>query len=74
MGAPPDVSGLYFHAGRRRAGELFGDLLHPRSVHITLLPYRAHLEEVRLAEHSSEYRELQKRAGFIFPKFSSSPR
>jgi protein-S-isoprenylcysteine O-methyltransferase Ste14 len=39
------------------------------SIHMALLLYRAHLEEVRLSEHSAEYREYMKRAGFIFPKF-----
>jgi protein-S-isoprenylcysteine O-methyltransferase Ste14 len=38
------------------------------SMHIALLLYRAHLEEVRLSEHSAEYRQYTKRTGFIFPK------
>jgi protein-S-isoprenylcysteine O-methyltransferase Ste14 len=38
-------------------------------IHFGLLLYRAHLEEVRLSEHSAEYREYMKRAGFIFPRF-----
>ncbi|HLZ55255.1 MAG TPA: methyltransferase [Verrucomicrobiae bacterium] len=38
------------------------------SIHIALLLYRAHLEEVRLSEHSPEYREYMKRTGFIFPR------
>jgi protein-S-isoprenylcysteine O-methyltransferase Ste14 len=37
--------------------------------HISLLVYRAHLEETQLSKHSSEYREYIKRTGFIFPKF-----
>ena len=37
-------------------------------IHIGLLLYRARLEETRLAEHSAEYREYMKRAGFIFPR------
>ena len=37
-------------------------------IHITLLLYRAHLEEVRLSEHSVEYREYMKHTGFIFPR------
>lgn len=37
-------------------------------IHIGLLLYRAHLEEVRLSEHSAEYREYMKRTGFIFPR------
>jgi protein-S-isoprenylcysteine O-methyltransferase Ste14 len=38
-------------------------------IHIVLLLYRARLEEKRLAESSAEYRDYQKRTGFIFPKF-----
>jgi protein-S-isoprenylcysteine O-methyltransferase Ste14 len=38
-------------------------------VHIALMVYRARLEETRLAEFSPEYREYQKRTGFLFPKF-----
>lgn len=41
-------------------------------IHIFLLLYRAHLEETRLSEHSAEYREYMKRAGFIFPKLRRS--
>jgi protein-S-isoprenylcysteine O-methyltransferase Ste14 len=37
-------------------------------IHIALVVYRAQLEEKRLAESSVEYREYQKRTGFIFPK------
>ena len=37
-------------------------------IHIGLLLYRARLEETRLAEHSAEYREYMKRAGFLFPR------
>jgi len=37
-------------------------------IHMVLLLYRAHLEEVRLSEHSAEYREYMKRTGFIFPR------
>jgi protein-S-isoprenylcysteine O-methyltransferase Ste14 len=40
------------------------------AMHISLLLYRAYLEETQLAEHSAEYRENMKRTGFIFPKFS----
>ncbi|HTY88015.1 MAG TPA: isoprenylcysteine carboxylmethyltransferase family protein [Candidatus Acidoferrum sp.] len=36
--------------------------------HVGLLVCRAWLEEARLADHSLEYREYQKTAGFIFPK------
>jgi protein-S-isoprenylcysteine O-methyltransferase Ste14 len=41
-------------------------------IHIALLLYRARLEELRLSEHSTEYREYRKRTGFIFPKFRRS--
>jgi protein-S-isoprenylcysteine O-methyltransferase Ste14 len=37
-------------------------------IHIALLLYRARLEEARLSEYSAEYREYQKRTGFVFPK------
>lgn len=37
-------------------------------IQIALVVYRAQLEEKRLAESSVEYREYQKRTGFIFPK------
>jgi protein-S-isoprenylcysteine O-methyltransferase Ste14 len=40
------------------------------AIHISLLLYRAHLEEAQLSEYSTEYREYMKRTGFIFPKFS----
>ncbi len=40
------------------------------ATHISLLLYRARLEETRLAEHSGEYQEYMKRTGLIFPKFS----
>jgi protein-S-isoprenylcysteine O-methyltransferase Ste14 len=43
------------------------------AMHISLLLYRAHLEETQLAEHSPEYRENMKRTGFIFPKFRRPP-
>jgi len=36
--------------------------------HVTLLLYRARLEESQLAQHSGEYREIMKRTGFIFPR------
>jgi len=39
------------------------------AIHISLLLYRARLEEANLAEHSNEYREYMKRTGFIFPRF-----
>ncbi|HVU38862.1 MAG TPA: isoprenylcysteine carboxylmethyltransferase family protein [Opitutales bacterium] len=38
------------------------------TIHIALFIYRARLEEARLAEHSAEYRDHQRRTGFIFPK------
>lgn len=38
-------------------------------IQILLLIYRARLEEERLCENSSEYREYTKRVGFLFPKF-----
>ena len=37
-------------------------------IHIALLLYRAHLEEVRLSQYSAEYREYTRRTGFIFPR------
>ena len=40
-------------------------------IHISLMLYRAHLEETQLAVHSVEYQEHMKRTGFIFPKFRS---
>jgi protein-S-isoprenylcysteine O-methyltransferase Ste14 len=42
-------------------------------IHIALLLYRARLEEVRLSEHSAEYREYMKRTGFILPKLRRPP-
>jgi protein-S-isoprenylcysteine O-methyltransferase Ste14 len=39
------------------------------AMHISLLLYRAHLEETQLAAHSAEYREYINHSGFIFPKF-----
>jgi protein-S-isoprenylcysteine O-methyltransferase Ste14 len=39
------------------------------AIHISLLLYRAHLEETELSEYSPEYREYIKRTGFIFPRF-----
>ncbi len=39
------------------------------TMHISLLLYRAQLEETQLSEHSAEYRENMQRTGFIFPKF-----
>lgn len=39
------------------------------TMHISLLLYRAHLEETQLSWHSPEYREYMNRTGFIFPKF-----
>jgi len=38
------------------------------ATHMSLLLYRAHLEESQLAQHSIEYRENMKRTGFILPK------
>jgi protein-S-isoprenylcysteine O-methyltransferase Ste14 len=38
-------------------------------IHISLLLYRARLEEARLSEHSTEYREYLRQTGFIFPRF-----
>jgi len=38
-------------------------------LHISLLLYRASLEEARLSEYSAEYREYMKHTGFIFPRF-----
>jgi protein-S-isoprenylcysteine O-methyltransferase Ste14 len=38
------------------------------AIHVSLLLYRAHMEETQLAEHSAEYREYMKRTGFIFPR------
>jgi protein-S-isoprenylcysteine O-methyltransferase Ste14 len=38
-------------------------------IHISLLLYRARLEEARLSEHSTDYREYMKQTGFIFPRF-----
>lgn len=37
-------------------------------IHVALLIYRAHLEEIRLAESSESYREYMQRTGFIFPR------
>jgi protein-S-isoprenylcysteine O-methyltransferase Ste14 len=42
------------------------------AMHISLLLYRAHLEQTQLSEHSAEYREYMKRTRFIFPKFRQS--
>jgi protein-S-isoprenylcysteine O-methyltransferase Ste14 len=39
-------------------------------IHILIIIYRAHLEEVQLSEHSPEYREHMKHSGFFFPKFA----
>jgi protein-S-isoprenylcysteine O-methyltransferase Ste14 len=41
------------------------------ATHISLLIYRAHLEETKLSEYSPEYREYMKHIGFIFPRFRS---
>jgi protein-S-isoprenylcysteine O-methyltransferase Ste14 len=38
-------------------------------IHISLLLYRARLEEARLSEHSAEYQEYARQTGFIFPRF-----
>jgi protein-S-isoprenylcysteine O-methyltransferase Ste14 len=37
-------------------------------IHISLLLYRARLEEARLSEHSAEYQEYIRQTGFIFPR------
>jgi protein-S-isoprenylcysteine O-methyltransferase Ste14 len=42
------------------------------AVHISLLLYRARLEETQLAEHSREYLAYMNRTGFIFPRFRNS--
>ena len=42
-------------------------------VHITLILYRANLEETQLAMLSEEYRQYTKRTPFIFPKLRRSP-
>jgi protein-S-isoprenylcysteine O-methyltransferase Ste14 len=42
------------------------------AMHISLLLYRAHLEQMQLSEHSAEYREYMKRTRFISPKFRQS--
>jgi protein-S-isoprenylcysteine O-methyltransferase Ste14 len=39
------------------------------AIHVSLLLYRARMEETQLAQHSAEYREYMKRTGFIFPQF-----
>jgi protein-S-isoprenylcysteine O-methyltransferase Ste14 len=39
------------------------------ALHISLLLYRAHLEETQLSAHSPEYREYMKHTRFIFPRF-----
>jgi protein-S-isoprenylcysteine O-methyltransferase Ste14 len=41
-------------------------------VHMALLIYRARLEESQLAEHSPEYREYMRSAGFILPGFGKA--
>jgi isoprenylcysteine carboxyl methyltransferase (ICMT) family protein YpbQ len=38
------------------------------AMHISLLLYRAHLEETRFSEYSPAYRAYMRRTGFIFPK------
>ena len=40
-------------------------------VFLTLLVWRARLEEARLAEHSAEYRAYVQRTPFLFPRFTS---
>ena len=37
-------------------------------IHVSLLLYRARLEEARLSEHSTEYQEYIRQTGFIFPR------
>jgi protein-S-isoprenylcysteine O-methyltransferase Ste14 len=37
-------------------------------IHISLLLYRARLEEARLSKHSTEYQSYMKQTGFIFPR------
>lgn len=39
------------------------------AIHISLILYRAYLEQTQLSAHSAEYREYIKRTRFIFPKF-----
>jgi len=39
------------------------------TTHISLLLYRARLEESQLSEHSAEYREYMTHSGFLFPRF-----
>jgi len=39
------------------------------AIHISLMLYRARLEEAELSDYSAEYREYAKRTGFIFPRF-----
>jgi protein-S-isoprenylcysteine O-methyltransferase Ste14 len=43
------------------------------AVHISLLLYRARLEETELSKYSAEYREYMKRTGFIIPRFRRPP-
>lgn len=44
------------------------------AIQLSILLYRAHLEETHLAQHSPEYREYMTRTGFIFPRlFRVSP-
>ena len=38
------------------------------AIQLSLLLYRAHLEETHLAQHSPEYRDYMGRTGFIFPR------
>lgn len=38
------------------------------AIHISLLVYRARLEESEIAEHSPEYRAYMQSSGFIFPR------
>ncbi len=38
-------------------------------IHVGLFAWRAHLEEVRLAEFSAEYRENMKHTGFLMPRW-----
>ena len=43
-------------------------------IHLLLFVWRARLEETRLAESSTAYREYMKQTGFIFPRLSGGPK
>jgi protein-S-isoprenylcysteine O-methyltransferase Ste14 len=44
------------------------------TLHISLLLYRARLEEAQLASYSAEYRDSMKHTGFIFPRLRQPER